>query len=399
MAKKKSDVVEQNTSDESDFAVELIKQLNKEAGEKVAFNLGFDEAPTNVSSWISTGSKQLDYIIANKKDGGLPVGRIIEIWGPPSIGKSHIAAQICKSTYAAGGISVYIDTENATMVDNLRALGVNVSQRFVYIQTGCTEDVFKFSESTIKKAKAMSKDVPVTIIWDSVAASSPKAELEGDYDQNTIGLQARTIAKGMRKITDLIGHEKVLFVCLNQAKMKIGASKYEDQTAPAGGLAIPFHASVRIKLSSGNPLKDEKKEVYGINVIAKTIKNKVAIPFRSVNFEVHFGKGIREWEQIFDLLREYGTVESDDGTKRTISGAGGWKTFLVTKGSETILEKSFHKGDFREMMSDPVYSSHIDEMLEAALVRKMTGEPDIDHNSLVEIEALAEELGDLIPPE
>ena len=157
-----------------DFTADLIKSLNKEHGSKVAYNLEYDESPTHVKRWISTGSKQLDYIISNRRDGGLPEGRIVEIFGPPSIGKSHIAIQIARTTQDLGGIVVYIDTENATSVENLQLLGVNISKRFVYVDTHCTEEVLSIAESTIMKARAMDKDVPITIIWDSVAASSPK---------------------------------------------------------------------------------------------------------------------------------------------------------------------------------------------------------------------------------
>ena len=205
-----------------DFTIDLIKSLNKEHGTRVAYNLEFDESPTHVKRWISTGSKQLDYIISNRENGGLPEGRIIEIFGPPSIGKSHIAIQIAKTTQEMGGVAVYIDTENATSVENLKLLGVNISKRFVYVDTHCTEEVLKIAEATIMKAKAMNKDIPVTIIWDSVAASSPKAELLGEYDKDTIGLQARCISKGMRKITGVIANQNVLFVILNQIRTKIG---------------------------------------------------------------------------------------------------------------------------------------------------------------------------------
>ena len=111
-----------------------------------------------------------------------------------------------------GGIVVYIDTENATSVENLKLLGVDIAQRFVYVDTHCTEEVLSIAEKTILKAKALKKDVPITIIWDSVAASSPKAELDGTYEQNSIGLQARAISKGMRKITGVIGETNTLFV-------------------------------------------------------------------------------------------------------------------------------------------------------------------------------------------
>ena len=181
-----------------DFTKDLIKSLNKDQGTRVAYNLAVDESPTHVRGWISTGSKLLDYICSNRPDGGLPEGRIVEIFGPPSIGKSHIATQIARSTQHMGGIVVYIDTENATSVENLGMLGVDVSKRFVYVDTHCTEEVLDIAEKTILKAKALDKDVPITIIWDSVAASSPKAELLGDYDKESIGLQARAISKGMR---------------------------------------------------------------------------------------------------------------------------------------------------------------------------------------------------------
>lgn len=397
--KKKVDGDGASKVDIDDFAAELIRTLNSEAGDRIAFNLSCDDAPTMVKRWVSTGSRQLDYLIANKRGGGLPVGRVVEIFGPPSIGKSHIAAQICRCTQEKNGISVYIDTENATMVDNLKALGVNISRGFVYVQTSCTEEVFTYAESIIKKAKAMDRDVPVTIIWDSVAASSPKAELEGDYDQNTIGLQARTIAKAMRKIVGLIGNEKVLFVCLNQQKAKIGASMYEDPVTTSGGSSIPYASSVRIKLSSGKVLKDDKTgECYGINVIAKIIKNKIAPPFRTANFEIHFGKGIYEHEQIFDILRDNGAVEKD-GKILEVSGTGAWKEIKVIDAATgaDLLSKKFYKPDFIKIMADPVFSTYIDDMLEAALAKTLVQPPDIDHESLVEMEELARLISETPP--
>jgi len=239
-----------------DFTSDLIKQLNKEHGSKVAYNLENDESPTHIKRWISTGCRQLDYIVSNRANGGLPEGRIIEIFGPPSIGKSHIAIQIARTTQQMGGIVVYIDTENATSVENLGLLGVDISKRFVYVDTHMTEEVLSIAESTILKARAMEKDVPITIIWDSVAASSPKAELDGTYEQNSIGLQARAISKGMRKITGVIGQTNALFVILNQIRTKIGVM-YGDPTTTPGGKAIPFHSSVRIKLGAGQQIQNK----------------------------------------------------------------------------------------------------------------------------------------------
>lgn len=387
MSKKKQDNSDEFTSD-------LIKSLNKEHGSRIAYNLSTDESPTHVNRWISTGSKQLDYIIANRPNGGLPEGRIVEIFGPPSIGKSHIAIQIARSTQAMGGIVVYIDTENATSVENLSMLGVDISKRFVYVDTHCTEEVMSIAESTILKAKAMDKDVPVTIIWDSVAATSPKAELVGDYDKETIGLQARAISKGMRKITGVIANQNVLMICLNQIRTKIGVM-YGDPTTTPGGKAIPFHSSVRIKLGAGQQITNKNKEVIGIHVRAKTIKNKVAPPFRECNFEIHFGKGIFEHEQVFDELRKFGPTTSD-GKTICISGTGSWKSLIVADAStgEVILEKKFYKADFGDVWNDEEYKGYVDTLLDACLTRKLENPADanLDTESYEEVRAAALDL-------
>ena len=381
-----------------DFTIDLIESLNREHGAKIAYNLAYDVSPTHVKRWISTGSRQLDYIISNRKNGGLPEGRIVEIFGPPSIGKSHVAIQIARSTQHMAGIVVYIDTENATSVENLSALGVDIEKRFVYVDTHCTEEVLSIAEATIMKAKAMDKDVPITIIWDSVAASSPKAELVGDYDKASIGLQARAISKGMRKITGVIGNQNVLFVILNQIRTKIGVM-YGDPTTTPGGKAIPFHSSVRIKLGAGQTIENKDKEIIGIHVSAKTIKNKVAPPFRTAKFEIHFGVGIREHEQIFDLLRKHGKETIDDYEVH-ISGTGAWKALTVSnaKTGEVFKEKKFHKSDFQEVMNDEFLGSLIEKMLEKVLVQKSQSENemDVDSESYEEIRSIAIQMEDEI---
>ncbi len=380
-------------SKNDDFTKDLIKSLNKDHGQRVAYNLAEDESPTHVNRWISTGSTMLDYICANRPAGGLPEGRIVEIFGPPSIGKSHIATQIARSTQAMGGIIVYIDTENATSVENLGNLGVDVSQRFVYVDTHCTEEVLSIAEKTILKAKALDKDVPVTIIWDSVAASSPKAELLGDYDKESIGLQARAISKGMRKITGVIGQTNSLFVILNQIRTKIGVM-YGDPTTTPGGKAIPFHSSIRIKLGAGQQIKDGD-DVIGIQVSAKTVKNKVAPPFRTANFQIHFGKGIVEHEELFDLLRKHGEVVFD-GHAVSLTGTGQWKTLNVTAvdTGEVIIEKKFRKKEFDLVMRSKEYRHYIDGLLKESMIKVMNNNEslDIDPEAYEEVRALADEL-------
>jgi recombination protein RecA len=371
--KKSGDEIDDLTSD-------LIKQLNKEFGQRVAYNLSEDEAPTIVKRWIDTGSIQLNYAIRNAANGGYPEGRIIEISGLPSSGKSHLAYHAAAVTQAQGGLVVYVDTENATPIEKLKHMGINVAKKFVYCDTHCTEEVFSIIESTITKAKQIiDKNVPILVIWDSVAATSPKAELDGDYDQNTIGLQARVISKGMRKITGVIGQNNVTLLCINQVREKIGVLHGDPITTP-GGKAIPFHASVRIRLGSGSPIKDKAGNVIGIHTTVTLKKNKVAPPFRKCEFDIHFGRGIVEHEFIFDECRSWcdknkvvmDISEAKGQTRKVevcISGSGAWKELTVTDATtgEVILEKKFYKNDFGDLMKDPLYKPYIDKVIDDAL--------------------------------
>lgn len=356
------------TEEQDDFTAELISSINKEHGHQIAYNLSTDAAPTVVKRWISTSSRLLDYAIGNARNRGAPEGRIIEIFGPPSTGKSHIALQMCKTVQKLGGVVVYIDTENATSVENLHTMGIDVKKKFVYIETSCTEDVFSVIESTILKAKAINKDVPIIVVWDSVAATSPKEELLGEYDKSTIGLQARVISKGMRKITGVIGVNNVTLICLNQTRMKIGVM-FGDPTTTSGGNAIPFHASVRISLNGGSKIENKNGDVIGINVSARLMKNKVAPPHKKVNFQIHFGKGIVEHEELFDVLREAKT-QSCNGKEITISGDGAWKNLKVIDEATqmTLVDKKFTKSQFGELIESAEYGPFIEDAIEKALV-------------------------------
>lgn len=376
MAKKDKELETISSSsrkgDVDDMMKDLITSINKEFGTRVAYNLSEMDAPTIVKRWIDTGSIQLNYAIRNAVDGGYPEGRIIEISGPPSSGKSHLAYHAAAVAQKMGGLVVYVDTENATPVQKLADMGIDVKKRFVYCDSHMTEEVFSIIESTITKAKQIiEKNVPIVVIWDSVAATSPKAELDGEYEDNTIGLQARVISKGMRKITGVIGQNNVTLLCINQIRDKIGVM-YGDPTTTPGGKAIPFHASVRISLSSGNPVKDKDGNIVGIHVICTIKKNKVAPPFKKCEFDIIFGKGIVEHEYIFDEVRTYckdnGGVVFEDN-KVTITGDGAWKELTVSseKTGEVIITKKFYKADFGDVMRDEKYKKYVNAVIEAAL--------------------------------
>lgn len=364
---------------EADFAAELIRDINKEFGTRIAYNLAEMDAPTIVKRWIDTGSIQLNYAIRNALGGGYPEGRIIEIAGLPSSGKSHLAYHAASIVQKQGGLVVYIDTENSVPVQKLSDMGIDVRKRFVYCDSHCTEEVFSIIESTIVKAKQiLEKNVPILVIWDSVAATSPKAELDGDYDQNSIGLQARAISKGMRKITGVIGQNNVTLLCINQIRDAIGVMHGDPTTTP-GGKAIPFHSSVRIRLGSGNQVKDKNGNPIGIHTTVTLKKNKVAAPFRKCEFDIIFGKGIVEDEYLFDEVRSHckanGAVKRD-GLEINISGEGAWKELSVVnaKTGEVMVEKKFYKSEFGDMLKDEKYRNYLLTAIDSALVTT-GGEP------------------------
>lgn len=386
MAKKEqssgNDAVSSRSKDKSDdFAAELIRDINKEFGSRIAYNLSEMDAPTVVKRWIDTGSIQLNYAIRNALGGGYPEGRIIEISGLPSSGKSHLAYHAASVAQKQGGLVVYIDTENSVPVQKLADMGIDVRKRFVYCDSHCTEEVFAIIESTILKAKQIiEKNVPILVIWDSVAATSPKAELDGEYEQNSIGLQARAISKGMRKITGVIGQNNVTLLCLNQIRDNIGVMHGDPLTTP-GGRAIPFHSSVRIRLGSGNPVKDKNGIPIGIHTTVTIKKNKVAAPFRKCEFDIIFGKGIVEDEYLFDEVKTYcktnGPVKKN-GKDINISGEGAWKELTVSdsKTGEVILEKKFYKSEFGSLLKDEKYQSYILDAIDTALTVTSSVQPD-----------------------
>jgi recombination protein RecA len=388
--KEEKEIVSGNLSESDDIAKELIRDINKEFGVRMAYNLSDTTAPTTVKQWISSRSLLLDYAMANKRGGGYPSGRVIEISGLPSTGKSHLAYEAARSVQEAGGLVLYVDTENATPVEKLADMGIDVTKRFVYVDTHCTEEVFAIIDSVIRKSQAITnKGFPVLVIWDSIANTSPKAELEGDYDAQTMGLQARALAKGFRKLTGILGQTGVTLMCINQLKCKMNASPYQDPYTTPGGMAIPFASSIRIRLTGeGTQVKDTKGNVIGIKVPLKIIKNKVAPPFRNFPIEIHFGKGIAEHETLLDLGIEYCVenkhVERAGKCYSLIGKGSSWKTFMVsTKDGEVLFEKKMTKNDFADCMRDEAMKLLLLEFFDGVLTHVFSGvdeskEPDVN---------------------
>jgi len=370
---KKEKLEADHRSEVEDFTSELIDSINKEFSERIAYNLSEMDAPTIVKRWIDTGSIALNYAIRNAVGGGYPEGRIIEISGLPSCGKSHLAYHAAANVQKIGGLVIYIDSENSTPVQKLQDMGIDVRKRFVFVDQHCTEKVFQVIESTITKAKQVQaiKDVPILVVWDSVAATSPLAELQGEYDQNTMGLQARVISKGLRKITGVIGQNNVTLLCLNQLRDNIGVMHGDPHVSP-GGKALPFHSSVRVRLGSGYPVKDKEGNIVGIHVTVAIKKNKVGPPHRKCEFDIIFGKGIVENDYLFDELRKHckekGAVICD-GKKINISGEGTWKELSVidVESEKVLITKKFYKSEFTDVMNDPQYHDYVMQAIDVAL--------------------------------
>jgi recombination protein RecA len=368
---KEPKVKKDDVADVDDISAQLIRDINKEFGSKVAYNLSCDESPTHIKRWLDTGSILLNYAIKNAMGGGYPEGRIIEIAGLPSTGKSHLCLRAARHVQEMGGLVVYVDTETATSPQLLKKMGIDTAKRFVYCNENCTEKVFTLIEHTIQKAKQiLTKNVPILVVFDSVGGSSPLAEIEGDYDQNSVGLQARVLAKGFRKITNVIGNNNVTLLCTNQLTTQIGQS-HGDPYDSKGGKALPYHSSVRVRLGSGSPLKGKDNTIIGSHVTVSIKKNKVAQPFRKCEFII-FGKGIEENDYLFDAVREWcdesgGVVK--DGKRTCISGSSQWKELTVSDVAtgEVIIAKKFYKSEFMGLMKEPEYVNHIWDVIDAAL--------------------------------
>jgi len=266
------------------------------------------------------------------------VGRITELNGLEASGKSLIAGHVLAETQRLGGVAVYIDTENALSMEFLEAIGMDVS-KMLYVQLDTAESIFEAMEQIINKARETNRDRLVTIVVDSFAGASTNAEMEGDYDKDGWATgKAIILSKGFRKITRLIGKERVAVLATNQLREKLGVM-FGDKFTTSGGRALGFHASVRIRLKLIGQIKRKAAggdEVIGVKVQAQVIKNRVGPPFRVALFDVFFDRGIDDSEHWLKILKDNDVVTRSNPGSKIIDADGKEIKFLVDEWPELL---------------------------------------------------------------
>jgi len=334
MARKKKDDVEQDETpvdqetDVAKLSKLLIKAFNKDEAKtgRIAWNLASDDNPTDVKEWISTGNTLLDYCISNRRNGGLPVGKLVEILGEEASGKSLMCAEIAAETQRRGGIVGYLDAENAMSPEFATQIGVDL-KKMIYLQPGTVEEAGEQIEKMILMTRQKAPNQLVTIIWDSTAQTPTQAEIEGDYEinMNVQMEKPKAMAKMMRKIVQALGRERILLVFTNQLKFKPGVT-YGDNTFAPGGKAVPYAASVRIKLTRGATAKEgqdvndldkdyvaSEENVMGVHTKAAIIKNRCGPPARKCRFFISFAHGIEDEQSWFQFLRDEKVMSKESG--------------------------------------------------------------------------------------
>ncbi|MEZ5797306.1 MAG: recombinase RecA [Paracoccaceae bacterium] len=297
-----------------------LQQIERQVGKGSIMKLGADSPAMDIEA-TSTGSLGLDIALGI---GGLPKGRIVEIYGPESSGKTTLTLHVVAEEQKKGGVCAFVDAEHALDPQYAKKLGVNLDELLIS-QPDTGEQALEIVD-TLVRSGAVS-----LIVVDSVAALTPKAELEGDMGDATVGAQARLMSQAMRKLTASIGRSNCMVIFINQIRMKIGVMFGSPETT-TGGNALKFYASVRLDIRRIGAIKD-REEVVGNTTRVKVVKNKVAPPFKQVEFDIMYGEGISKTGELVDIGVKAGVVEKSGawysyGDERIGQGRENAKAFL-----------------------------------------------------------------------
>jgi len=296
MTKPELHVVEGGRMDKKQALEAALAQIDKVFGKGSIMRLGANERSMDIAA-ISTGSLGLDIALGI---GGLPKGRVIEIYGPESSGKTTLTLQVIAEAQKKGGICAFVDAEHALDPAYARKLGVKVEELLIS-QPDTGEQALEIADTLVRSGA-----IDVLVI-DSVAALTPKAELEGEMGDMTMGAQARLMSQALRKLTASISKSGTMVIFINQIRMKIGVMFGNPETT-TGGNALKFYASVRLDIRRIGQIK-EREETVGNQTRVKVVKNKVAPPFKQVEFDIMYGEGISKTGELVDLGVKAGIVE------------------------------------------------------------------------------------------
>ncbi|WP_443748143.1 recombinase RecA [Asticcacaulis solisilvae] len=331
-----------------------LAQIDRAFGKGSVMKLGANGVVEQIES-ISTGSLGLDMALGI---GGLPKGRVIEIYGPESSGKTTLALHTVAEIQKAGGTAAFVDAEHALDPVYAQKLGVNLDDLLVS-QPDNGEQALEITDTLVRSGAV---DI---VVVDSVAALTPRAEIEGDMGDSLPGLQARLMSQALRKLTGSISKSKCIVIFINQIRMKIGVM-YGSPETTTGGNALKFYASVRLDIRRTGSIK-VRDEVIGNNVKVKVVKNKIAPPFREVEFDILYGHGISKIGEIIDLGVKAGLVEK----------SGSWYSFNSTR----IGQGRDNARDF--LKANPDMCAEIEKGIRnksVALSEELLGTPEADAN-------------------